>query len=130
MTSSAQDIEPLLARGIRHGFRAADELAVDNRKLVLALEGHCGRLGVQWSGPVDGLKDAHHGVDTVVIANGIDAPSLWPGLPVRPVKGEWCGCGGEVAVCPCRNGGAGPCARTAAISGAACRRCCCRRDPV
>jgi glycine oxidase len=24
----------------------------------------------------------------VVIANGIDAPALWPGLPVRPVKGE------------------------------------------
>jgi glycine oxidase len=23
-----------------------------------------------------------------VIANGIDAPSLWPGLPIRPVKGE------------------------------------------
>ena len=26
--------------------------------------------------------------DAVVIANGIDAPALWPGLPVRPVKGE------------------------------------------
>lgn len=26
--------------------------------------------------------------DTVVIANGIDAPALWPGLQVRPVKGE------------------------------------------
>jgi glycine oxidase len=26
--------------------------------------------------------------DTVVIANGIDAPTLWPGLPIRPVKGE------------------------------------------
>ena len=24
----------------------------------------------------------------MVIANGIDAPALWPGLPVRPVKGE------------------------------------------
>ena len=23
-----------------------------------------------------------------VIANGIDAPALWPGLPIRPVKGE------------------------------------------
>ena len=23
-----------------------------------------------------------------MIANGIDAPALWPGLPVRPVKGE------------------------------------------
>ena len=26
--------------------------------------------------------------DAVVIANGIDAPTLWPGLPIRPVKGE------------------------------------------
>ena len=24
----------------------------------------------------------------MVIANGIDAPALWPGLPIRPVKGE------------------------------------------
>ncbi len=24
----------------------------------------------------------------MVIANGIDAPTLWPGLPIRPVKGE------------------------------------------
>ena len=23
-----------------------------------------------------------------MIANGIDAPALWPGLPIRPVKGE------------------------------------------
>ena len=26
--------------------------------------------------------------DVRVIANGIDAPALWPGLPIRPVKGE------------------------------------------
>jgi glycine oxidase len=26
--------------------------------------------------------------DTCVIANGIDAPALWPDLPIRPVKGE------------------------------------------
>ena len=88
MTGSARDVEPLLAQGIRHGFRAVDEIAVDNRKLVRALEDRCEALGVQWAGPVETLDDARAGVDAVVIANGIDAPALWPGLPVRPVKGE------------------------------------------
>ncbi|BBX10202.1 glycine oxidase ThiO [Mycolicibacterium aichiense] len=88
VTTAARDTEPLLAQGIRHGFVATDELAVDNRKLVAALEAHCEQLGVQWAAPVERLDDARNGVDTVVIANGIDAPALWPGLPVRPVKGE------------------------------------------
>lgn len=88
MTTAARDLEPLLAQGIRHGFRAVDELAVDNRKLVQALETHCERLGVRWAAPVENLDEAREGVDTAVIANGVDAPSLWPGLPVRPVKGE------------------------------------------
>ena len=86
VTSSARDIEPLLAQGIRHGFRAVTELAVDNRKLVEALADACGDLGVGRAGPVGDLDEVV--ADTVVIANGIDAPSLWPGLPVRPVKGE------------------------------------------
>ena len=38
--------------------------------------------------PVERWSRRRDGVDTVVIANGIDAPALWPGLPVRPVKGE------------------------------------------
>jgi len=88
MTNSARDVEPLLARGIRHGFRAVNELAVDNRRLVEALEQQCTRLGVMWAGPVGRLDDARESVDSVVIANGIDAPGLWPGLQVRPVKGE------------------------------------------
>ena len=88
LTTAARDVEPLLAQGIRHGFRAVDELAVDNRKLLAALDRHCGELGVEWSGPVDDLDDARDGATTVVIANGIDAPLLWPGLAVRPVKGE------------------------------------------
>ena len=88
LTSAARDVEPLLAQGIRHGFVAVDELAVDNRKLINALQRSCEDLGVQWAGPVGTLDDAHDGADTVVIANGIDAPTLWPGLPVRPVKGE------------------------------------------
>lgn len=88
MTTAARDLEPLLAQGIRHGFRAVGELAVDNRKLIEALESHCAQLGVRWVGPVETLKQARAGADAVVIANGIDAPVLWPGLPVRPVKGE------------------------------------------
>lgn len=83
---SARDVEPLLAQGIRHGFRAPTELAVDNRAVLDALSLECERLGVQWAGPVTGLVEVEG--DAVVIANGIDAPALWPGLPVRPVKGE------------------------------------------
>jgi glycine oxidase len=86
LTSTARDIEPLLAQGIRHGFVAETELAVDNRAVVQALAAHCERLGVQWAPAVTNLSDVR--ADTVVIANGIDAPTLWPGLPVRPVKGE------------------------------------------
>ena len=86
VTSSARDVEPLLAQGIRHGFRALTELAVDNRGVLQALEAQCAHLGVQWSGPVARLDET--AAEAVVIANGIDAPALWPGLPIRPVKGE------------------------------------------
>ena len=87
MTTAARDVEPLLAQGIRHGFRAETELAVDNRAVVEALASQCESLGVEWAPPVGSLADTADS-DTVVLANGIDAPSLWPGLPVRPVKGE------------------------------------------
>jgi glycine oxidase len=86
-TSSARDIEPMLADGIRHGFRATTELAVDNRALVGALAAHCERLGVSWAPPVASLDEVRY-ADVAVVANGIDAPALWPGLPIRPVKGE------------------------------------------
>ncbi|MBV9515832.1 MAG: glycine oxidase ThiO [Mycobacteriaceae bacterium] len=86
-TTSARDVEPLLARGIRHGFRAVTELAVDNRAVVQALAAHCARLGVEWAPPVEDLVQVAD-ADAVVVANGIDAPRLWPGLAVRPVKGE------------------------------------------
>ena len=87
LTTAARDVEPLLAQGIRHGFRAETELAVDNRLVVEALAAHCERLGVQWAGPVTSLEQTRD-ADVTVLANGIDAPTLWPGLPVRPVKGE------------------------------------------
>jgi glycine oxidase len=85
-TSAARDVEPNLAQGIRHGFVAETELCVDNRAVVEALAAHCERLGVQWAPPVDDLAAVD--ADVRVIANGIDAPALWPGLPIRPVKGE------------------------------------------
>ena len=84
--SAARDVEPLLARGIRHGFRAPTEMAVDNRAVLDALSLDCERHGVRWAAPVNALSEVR--ADVVVIANGIDAPTLWPGLPVRPVKGE------------------------------------------
>lgn len=84
--SAARDVEPMLAQGIRHGFRAPTELAVDNRALLAGLASMCERLGVEWAGPVRDLDSVR--ADAVVIANGIDAPALWPGLPIRPVKGE------------------------------------------
>jgi glycine oxidase len=85
-TSTAREVEPLLAQGIRHGFVAPTELAVDNRAVLAALAAHCDRLGVRWAGPVGDLAEVS--ADATVIANGIDAPTLWPGLPIRPVKGE------------------------------------------
>jgi glycine oxidase len=84
--SAVRDVEPMLAQGIRHGFRAPTELAVDNRALLDGLSAACEQLGVYWDGPVADLDAVH--ADAVVIANGIDAPALWPGLPIRPVKGE------------------------------------------
>jgi glycine oxidase len=86
VTSAARDIEPLLEQGIRHGFRAVTELAVDNRKLIDALAVRCQSLGVVWEPAVSDLSEV--AADLVVIANGVDAPALWPGLPIRPVKGE------------------------------------------
>jgi glycine oxidase len=82
-----RDVEPLLAQGIRHGFRAPTELAVDNRAVVDALAAACERAGVVWARAVADL-DTVGDAEAVVIANGIDAPTLWPGLPIRPVKGE------------------------------------------
>src|SRR6185437_9755419 len=67
--SAARDVEPLLAQGIRHGFRAPTELAVDNRALLDGLAAACEQLGVEWDGPVGELGSVQ--ADMVVIANGI-----------------------------------------------------------
>lgn len=85
--SQAREVEPLLAGRIRHGFVAPTELAVDNRAVLAALQDACEQLGVRWAGEVGDLVEVS-AADQVVIANGIDAPTLWPGLAIRPVKGE------------------------------------------
>src|SRR5271169_2942056 len=54
--SAAGDVEPMLAQGIRHGFRAPTELAVDNRAVLDALWMACERLGVRWAVPVNDLS--------------------------------------------------------------------------
>src|SRR5690625_949670 len=71
--SAARDVEPLLATGIRHGFRAPTELAVDNRAVVTALAAACEDLGVRWAPPVAALDEV--AADQVVIANGLGAPT-------------------------------------------------------
>src|ERR1700733_10839562 len=43
--SAARDVEPLLAQGIRHGFRAPTQLAVDNRAVLGGLSTACEQLG-------------------------------------------------------------------------------------
>ena len=73
-------------RAFGTAFVAETELAVDNRAVVEALAAHCERLGVHGRRRSDDLAAVD--ADVRVIANGIDAPALWPGLPIRPVKGE------------------------------------------
>lgn len=84
--SAARDVEPLLAQGIRHGFRAPTA-PKDVRTPPRARRAPPGcPRPARWAPPVHDLSAVE--ADAVVIANGIDAPALWPGLPVRPVKGE------------------------------------------
>ena len=87
LTSAARDIEPLLAQGIRHGFRADDRTRGGQpeagRRAGRALPRPRRELGATGE-----PTSARCRADLVVIANGVDAPALWPGLPIRPVKGE------------------------------------------
>ncbi|APA95245.1 glycine oxidase ThiO [Nocardia seriolae] len=79
--------EPSLGRGVRAGLLAVAEPAVDNRALVGALRTACAAAGVEFRAErVAALSDLPH--DRVVLAAGAAAAELWPGLPVRPVKGE------------------------------------------
>ncbi|MGF6882271.1 glycine oxidase [Nocardia sp. GAS34] len=79
--------EPGLARTVRAGLLASTEPAVDNRLLVGALRQCCEQVGVHnRAEAVTDLSDLNY--DRVVLAAGASAARLWPGLAVRPVKGE------------------------------------------
>ncbi|WP_280262685.1 glycine oxidase ThiO [Nocardia wallacei] len=79
--------EPDLARTVRAGLLAPAEPAVDNRLLVESLRRCCEQAGVHIRATaVAAVDDLDH--DRIVLATGAAAAQLWPGLPVRPVKGE------------------------------------------
>ncbi|RDI42348.1 glycine oxidase ThiO [Nocardia mexicana] len=79
--------EPDLARTVRAGLLAPTEPAVDNRLLVESLRRCCEQAGVHIrAASVAAVDDLDH--DRIVLATGAAAAQLWPGLPVRPVKGE------------------------------------------
>ncbi|MEV0058728.1 glycine oxidase ThiO [Nocardia sp. NPDC050718] len=80
-------LEPALARTVRAGLLATTEPAVDNRRVLTALRAACAGAGVLIrTEAVTALADLPH--DRVVLAAGAHSAELWPGLPVRPVKGE------------------------------------------
>ncbi|MGW2662229.1 glycine oxidase ThiO [Nocardia tengchongensis] len=79
--------EPSLGRGVRAGLLAAAEPAVDNRALVNALQSACRQAGVEFRAErVEAPAELPH--DRIVLATGAASAQIWPGLPVRPVKGE------------------------------------------
>ena len=85
--SEVRDLEPMLGRGIRSGLMAVGESAVDNRALLTALQAACIASGVELIERT--VRDlAELDTDQIVLTAGIASPKLWPGLPVRPVKGE------------------------------------------
>lgn len=82
-----RELEPMLGPKIRSGLLAVNEAAVDNRRLLSALRAACTAAGVEL------IERAVHdlgGLDTdqIVLTAGLGSAALWPGLPVRPVKGE------------------------------------------
>ncbi|MBM7459630.1 glycine oxidase ThiO [Rhodococcus coprophilus] len=85
--AEVRELEPSLGPRIRLGLLASAELSVDNRALVVALRGAAAGAGVRFSAaPVTDLAEL--AADRVVLAAGSASSRLWPGLPVRPVKGE------------------------------------------
>ncbi|WP_026061017.1 MULTISPECIES: glycine oxidase ThiO [Rhodococcus] len=82
-----REFEPSLGPKVRLGLLAPTESSVDNRALVDALRVAATGAGVRFSdAAVHDLADLPD--DQVVLAAGSASVRLWPGLPVRPVKGE------------------------------------------
>ncbi|MEV0947931.1 glycine oxidase ThiO [Rhodococcus sp. NPDC049939] len=85
--TEVRELEPMLGRGVRLGLLAIGELAVDNRLLLHALRQCVVDAGVECiARAVQSLEGLE--TDQIVVTAGVASPSVWPGLPVRPVKGE------------------------------------------
>ncbi|MFE1595423.1 glycine oxidase ThiO [Nocardia sp. NPDC058705] len=78
-------LEPALARTVRAGLHAKTEPAIDNRRVLRALQKACAGIEIRTE-TVVALDDLPH--NRIVLAAGARSAELWPGLPVRPVKGE------------------------------------------
>lgn len=82
-----RELEPALGPRIRLGLLAPTELSVDNRALVTALQRAAAEAGVRFvAAEVRDLADLPD--EHIVLAAGVASVRLWPGVPVRPVKGE------------------------------------------
>ena len=100
-TSTARDIEPLLAQGIRHGFLAATELAVDNRAVVSrpgrALRAARRPVGGSGWRPRRGQRRTRRSSPTASTR-----PRCGRGCRSARSRVRCCGCVGARAVCRCR----------------------------
>ncbi|MCP2321100.1 glycine oxidase [Nocardia amikacinitolerans] len=85
--AGVRELEPALARTVRAGLLAAAEPAIDNRRLLDGLRHAVAVAGVELRAEEVTDLDAL-AFDQIVLAAGAASPRLWPGLPVRPVKGE------------------------------------------
>ncbi|QLY30731.1 glycine oxidase ThiO [Nocardia huaxiensis] len=85
--AGVREVEPGLGRSIRAALLSPAEPAVDNRALVDALRQAAIAAGVELRAEkVSALDELTQ--DRIVLAAGAASAELWPGLPVRPVKGE------------------------------------------
>lgn len=84
--AGVRELEPGLARTIRAGL-LSNEPAIDNRLLMGALREAAAAAGVHVR--EQAVSDPTTlAFDQVVVSAGAASGGLWPGLPVRPVKGE------------------------------------------
>lgn len=99
--SEARRLEPYLASDVRAGVLAGDDLSVDNRGYLLALDRACSLAGVtRLTGEVTSLSRSGDRVDGVLTAAGqVIAADLvvlcagalterLTGYPIQPVKGQ------------------------------------------
>lgn len=82
-----RELEPSLAQNIRLGLLAPTELAVDNRRLLEALQTAAVSAGVEFSADTVTDLDALT-TDRIVLAAGAQTSALLADVPVRAVKGE------------------------------------------